>query len=78
MEPYNYEPTTSIGNAPLDNDTYMECHNAYLSEILRQWKKTNFWLSCIGAFFLILLILIVCSALTLLFFGFNLFSILSL
>lgn len=48
-----------IGNKPLDNDTYTECHNtkeenAYEKhkDIIDLWKTTNFWLSCIGLYFL--------------------------
>lgn len=56
------------GSDPLDNDTYTECYNAHennnderLEEIIHLWKKTNFWLGCIGTFFLICLIFLLLS-----------------
>lgn len=56
----------SDGKKPLDNDTYGEFQNAHENniavqhdEIIRQWKRTNFWLGCIGVFFLIILMYII-------------------
>ena len=57
---------SSDEKSALDNNTYGEFQNAHASniaylhkEIIRQWKRTNFWLGCIGVFFLIILMQII-------------------
>lgn len=47
------------GSDQLDNDTYAEFQNAKENnnetrheEIIKLWRKTNFWIACIGLYFL--------------------------
>lgn len=51
--------TVRQGTSKLDNDTYIEMQNTIetnkedrFSTIIGLWKKTNFWIACIGFYFL--------------------------
>lgn len=70
---YNNQNNQQLNNTyaymderPLTNGKYEACQDNHeqltenrLDEILKAWSTTNFWLGCIGAVFLIILISII-------------------